>query len=83
MAHRTQITLTDEQYDRLKREARRTGASLSELIRQAVDARYAGTVDDWEAALDAAFGLWADRVLDPVEYVQRLRGQGLGHRLGV
>jgi predicted CopG family antitoxin len=40
MAHRTQITLSDRQYERLRREAERTGASLSELIRRAVDARY-------------------------------------------
>jgi predicted DNA-binding protein len=83
MTRRTQITLTDDQYDRLKRESSRTGASLSELIRQAVDARYTGTIEDWDAALDAAFGLWSDREIDPIDFVERLRGPGLGHRLGL
>jgi hypothetical protein len=35
-----QITLDDRQYERLRREAERTGASLAELIRRAVDRSY-------------------------------------------
>lgn len=38
MSHRTQITLTDEQYRRLKRESKRTGVSLAELIRRRLEA---------------------------------------------
>ena len=37
MAHRMQITLADRQYERLRQEAERTGASLAELVRRAVD----------------------------------------------
>ena len=40
MAHRMQITLADRQYERLRREADRTGASLAELVRRAVDRAY-------------------------------------------
>lgn len=40
MAHRMQITLADRQYERLRREAERTGASLAELVRRAVDRAY-------------------------------------------
>ena len=35
-----QITLDDRQYERLRREAERTGASIAELIRRAVDRSY-------------------------------------------
>jgi hypothetical protein len=40
MAHRMQITLDDRQYERLRQEADRTGASLAELVRRAVDRAY-------------------------------------------
>jgi hypothetical protein len=40
MAHRMQITLADRQYERLRQEAERTGASLAELVRRAVDRAY-------------------------------------------
>ena len=40
MAHRMQITLDDRQYERLRREAEDTGASIAELIRRAVDRAY-------------------------------------------
>lgn len=38
--HRTQISLEKEQYELLKREARRRGLSLSALLRELVGARY-------------------------------------------
>jgi hypothetical protein len=41
MAHRTQITLTNEQYVLLRQRSDRSGASLSELLRRAVDRTYA------------------------------------------
>lgn len=84
MSHRTQITLTDEQYARLKDESSRSGVGLAELVRRAIDGRYGtGTrdVDEAVAALDATFGLWKDRDLDSVEYVRSLRGPGVGYRL--
>jgi hypothetical protein len=37
MSHRTQITLTDEQYERLRAESRETGLGLAEQVRRAVD----------------------------------------------
>jgi hypothetical protein len=62
MAHRTQITLDDRQYDRLRDESARTGASLSELIRRAVDDKY-GTppsVAEKLAAVRRTAGIWSD-----------------------
>ncbi len=41
MSHRTQITLTDKQYARLRAESEQTGLGLSELVRRAVDTSYA------------------------------------------
>jgi hypothetical protein len=79
MAHRTQITLTDAQYDALKRESKRTGLGLAELTRRALTAAYRTPTGD-DGALDASFGAWKDRDETGAEYVERLR-PGLGHRL--
>lgn len=79
--HRTQITLTDAQYDRLMEESARRGASMAELVRQAVDKAYnRPTVEEFDAALDAACGAWADRDFTGEEYVASLR-KGMAHRL--
>jgi hypothetical protein len=40
MAHRIQITLSDEQYEFLKGEADRSSVSIAELIRRAIDTVY-------------------------------------------
>jgi hypothetical protein len=62
MAHRTQITLDDRQYERLRRESERTGASLAELIRRAVDAKYRQelTLDEKLRAVERTAGLWSE-----------------------
>lgn len=75
MSHRTQITLTDEQYARLCEESRRSGLALPELIRQAIDNSYGkAPADDLFSALDESFGAWKDRDFDGKTYVERLRG---------
>lgn len=81
MARRTQITLTDAQYESLRRESARTGLSLAELVRRALSASYRVPGSDTARALDASFGCWRDRGWDGAEYVERLR-PGLGRRLG-
>lgn len=40
MSRRTQITLTDAQYDLLHAESGRTGVSVAEYVRRAIDATY-------------------------------------------
>jgi hypothetical protein len=40
MAHRIQITLSDDQYEFLKAEADRSSVSIAELIRRAIDTVY-------------------------------------------
>ena len=81
MAHRTQITLSDTQYSRLRDEAERTGASMSELIRRSLEDSYGlPRMDDARSALRDSFGAWGDRNFDGAKYVERLR-RGMARRL--
>ncbi len=82
MGHRTQITLTDAQYEALKRRSERTGATLAELVRRAVSQTYADHEGLEDNALDESFGAWAERDFDGAAYVEELR-PGLGRRLGL
>lgn len=81
MSHRTQITLTDEQYEQLRTESERTGTGLAELVRRALDRTY-GTKKHHDRihALDESFGAWSDRDDDGAEYVENLR-RGMERRL--
>lgn len=83
MSHRTQITLTDEQYALLRNASRSRGVGLAELVRRAVDRTY-GSMDrdDQLAALEDSFGAWKsdeDRE-DGATFVDQLR-RGTSHRL--
>ena len=83
MSHRAHVTLTDEQHARLCEDSRRTGLSLSELVRQAIDRSYgtaSGSTEDRLETLERSFGAWKDRDFDGEEYVERLR-RGMTHRL--
>lgn len=81
MSHRTQITLTDTQYARLKQESERTGLGLAELVRRALGANW-GDMGSEEAlaALEESFGAWPDREFDGEIYVEIMR-PGLAQRL--
>ena len=81
MSHRTQITLTDAQYARLKRESERTGLGLAELVRRSLSATYRTRGTARAAALEESFGAWGARDFDGEEYVDRIRRPGLGVRL--
>ncbi|MFD4421338.1 ribbon-helix-helix protein, CopG family [Agromyces sp. NPDC058484] len=77
---RTQISLTDDERRILDDEVRRTGRSMSSLIRDAVTKVY-GSGRDVEAdlrAIDGAVGAWQGRDEDGAAYVERLRS---GRRL--
>jgi len=81
MTHRTQITLADEQYTRLRAESRRSGLGLAELVRRAIDHTYGTSRPDRALqAIEASFGSWADRPEDGEAYVEGLR-RGLARRL--
>lgn len=81
MSHRTQITLTDAQYERLRRESARSGLGLAELIRRAIERSY-GTADSNQMleALDDSFGSWVDQEEDGEAFVESLR-RGMSRRL--
>jgi hypothetical protein len=83
MSHRTQITLTDQRYARLRAESEQTGLGLAELVRRAVDTSY-GTIGREErlTALEAGFGAWGDGAHDEdgAAYVERIR-PGMAKRL--
>jgi hypothetical protein len=58
MSRRTQITLTDRQHAFLRNEANRTGLSLAELVRRAVDGTYRPYARPTLQGVELSFGLW-------------------------
>jgi len=81
MSHRTQITLTDQQYERLLNESDRTGLGLAELVRRALTRCYGDVTSNERArALRESAGTWSDRDADGEAYVERLR-RGMARRL--
>lgn len=81
MSHRTQITLTDEQYARLRTESERTGVGLAELVRRAVDRSYGSTLHDAIVdGLETSFAAWTGQGEDGAAYVEGLR-RGMARRL--
>ncbi len=74
---RTQIYLTDEEVRALSREAKRTGKSMSSLIREAID-RVFGSDEErshrlFLRALEASRGAWKDVTDEEIEDMERLR----------
>jgi hypothetical protein len=79
--HRTQVTLTDAQYVRLRDESARSGHSLAELVRRALDERYVVVSKaDRLRLLDSAFGAWGHRDESGADFVERVRS-GTARRL--
>ena len=74
---RTQIYLDDQQRRKLDRVAKRTHRTVSDLIREAIDARYTATpkADFIEGLRAGVFAAWKQRAdLGPTDrYVRRLR----------
>ena len=84
---RTQIYLDDRQRRELHRAAERTGQTVSALIREASDARFARTSNEdfLKALRRGAFGVWRQRLdLGLTEtYVRRVRrGSGINRLVG-
>jgi hypothetical protein len=84
---RTQIYLTDEEAAALKRESKKNGASMSDLIRSAIDQTYVrdGGQPSKEEALriiNETFGAWQGRTETGEEYVERMRSGRLARLHG-
>lgn len=75
MSVRTQITLSELQYSRLKLDAKRQKRSLADLVRSAVNKTYGYPADDdgFEAAVDACSGMWAGQIADSDQYSAKTR----------
>jgi hypothetical protein len=71
---RTQISLTEHQLETLRHESERTGRSIAELIRRAVDQEY-GLLPAPERVdrLRRAFGGWHRHRETGAQFVERLR----------
>jgi hypothetical protein len=76
MRRRTNIYLDDEQCVALDARAEAEGVSRAELIRRYLDEALGRGQSDLEhdlAAIDAAFGIWADR--DDIDIPSRAPGE--------
>ena len=81
MSHRTQITLTDEQYSRLLAESSTTGLGLAELVRRALVRCYGEvTPNERVRMLRETAGTWYDASEGGEQYVENLR-RGMERRL--
>lgn len=74
---RTQIYLTEEEDEILRRESDRTGKSKAALIREAIDRMFGGDeerdVREFRRALKASHGAWRDVSDEELEGLRRLR----------
>jgi hypothetical protein len=77
MGRRTHVTLTDGQHAFLLEEAQRTGLSVAELVRRALDASYRPTERSRLRGFDVSFGVWRA----PDAAVAGRRGGGRGRTL--
>ncbi len=81
---RTQIYLTEQQGALLESRSRATGRSVSQLIREAIDAEYSARkmsrVDRLRVARRTA-GAWTGFDETGADYVERVRGAGRLARL--
>ncbi len=74
MSHRTQITLSDDQYLFLTAASERSGLPLAELVRRAIDRTYGvPSREDATRALKASAGAWKNRSFDGESYVEEMR----------
>ena len=82
---RTQIYLTDEQGLLLETRSRATGRTISQLVRDAIDAAYGRRRDvsraERERVARRTAGAWKEFAESGAEYVERIRGTGRVARL--
>ena len=73
---RTQIYLDETLYSLLRRESKKEGKTVSEIIRERLWKTFESDLNRKEALLEAAeevFGIWKDKELDVKSYIRKLR----------
>ena len=74
IVQRTQIYLTKREMAALARASRETGRTKSQLIRDAIEAKFMTPRSERTVeVLERTAGLWADRTETGEEYVERIR----------
>lgn len=74
IVRRTQLYLDDQLWDVLHSQAKSTGKTISELVRNAVRDSYIGNLDRRREAMQALIGIRKDRAeFDDPEYIRHLR----------
>jgi len=58
MGRRTHVTFTDAQYEFLRSESARSGLSIAELVRRAVDGTYRPEARIRVRGFDVGLGVW-------------------------
>ena len=86
IVRRTQIYLTVEESQALARERKKTGVSMSELIRGAIDEKFLNdrplTTEEKLRILDRSRGAWKGRTETGEQYVERIRSGRLARLHG-
>ena len=82
---RTQLYLDEDMWKTLEIQARASGASVSELVRQAIREKYGISREKRRKAMQAVVGMWKDRtdLPDTETYVRQLRKGTRMKRLGL
>jgi hypothetical protein len=72
---RTQLYLDEGIWKLLEIKSRETGASISELVRQAIRDKYGVSAAKRREAMQAVVGMWKDRtdLPDTETYIRQLR----------
>ena len=70
---RTQIYLSDDEAGTLRRKARESGRTVSDLIREAIDRAYRSDPGALLAVLEATAGAWSGRDFEGSSYVDSVR----------
>ena len=72
---RTQLYLDDDVWETLRIRSRQSGASVSELVRQAVRDKYVSGTENRAQAMQSLVGIWKGRtdLGDTQTYVRKLR----------
>jgi hypothetical protein len=59
MSRRTQVVLTDRQHSFLRHESARTGLSMGELVRRAIDTTYRPQIRPRLKGVEVNLGIWS------------------------